>query len=134
MRQEANTASLAVAGHNCPRTRRRSPHFQETLGNDGGGVCGDKSRDPVQYVVSMGGGGPNPTANRGSCCGYGVTSWGEKLNRTVSIRPDTTDAPSRHMSPGSRDFLRQRAVKRGRPRSPLHQLWTIRQIHEDCDQ
>lgn len=134
--QVANIAFLAAVGRNFPRIRRRSPHFQEMEVNDGGEVCGNKSRDPVQYVVLMSGDGPNPTADRGWCCGYGVMSLAEKLNLTVSIRPDMADAPTpRHMDPGIRDFLRLTVVKPGRPRSPPHQLGTIHPNHADlCDQ
>lgn len=91
-------------------------HSRETLENGVVGALGPRTRVRKSSDGAMGGGGPKPSANRGAS-GYGARSLVERLNQTVSIHLDMTDAPTHHIPDihGSR----LRVVRRlARPRSP----------------
>lgn len=101
--------------HNGPRI---PPNLrsQETLENGFAGPFGPRTRVRKSFDGAMGGGGPKQSANRGAS-GYGARSLVERLNQTVSIHLDMTDAPTHHI-PDIHGF-RLRVVKRlARPRSP----------------
>lgn len=89
-----------------------------TLENGVAGPFGPRTRVRKSYDGAMGGGGPKPSANRGAS-GYGASarSLVERLNQTVSIHLDMTDAPTHHIpdSHGSRLKVVRRLA---RPRSP----------------
>jgi hypothetical protein len=57
----------------------------------------DRVREPY---AGAGLGGPKRSGNRGAS-GYGAMSLVERLNQTVSIHPDMTDAPTHYHSPHS---------------------------------
>lgn len=86
-----------------------------TLENGVAGPFGPRTRVRGAYCGATGGGGPRPSGNRGAN-GGGAKSLVERLNQTVSIHLDTTDAPTHH-DPGSHSSpLRVRRL--GLPRSP----------------
>lgn len=89
---------------------------RETLENGVVGPFGPRTRVRKSFDGAMGGGGPKPSANRGAS-GYGARSLVERLNQTVSIHLDMTDAPTHHIPDihGSRLKVVRRLA---RPRNP----------------
>lgn len=90
-------------------------HYLATLENDAVGPSGPTTRVRKAYDGAMGGGGPKPSGNRGAI-GFDVTSLVGRLNQTVSIHLEMTDAPTRH-NPGIHGS-RPRVGKLARPKNP----------------
>lgn len=89
--------------------------YLATPGNGVVGPSGPRTRARKAYDGAMGGGGPKPSVNRGAS-GFGVRSLVGRLNQTVSIHLEMTNAPTHH-NPGIHGFHR-RVQKLARPKNP----------------
>lgn len=117
---QAAAAQEAICDHedfarNDPQT---PPNLrsQETLGNGVAGPFGPGTRVRKSCDGAMRGGGPRPSANRGAS-GYGARSLDERLNQTVSIHLDMTDAPTHH-NPDIHGSRLRVVRKLAQPKSP----------------
>lgn len=90
-------------------------HYLATLENDAVGPSGPRTRVRKAYDGAMGGGGPKPTGNRGAS-GFDVRSLVGRLNQTVSIHLEMTDAPTHH-NPGIHGS-HPRVRRLARPKNP----------------
>lgn len=84
--------------HTPPSPRCRGNLEKAVGGSESHRTREDRVREP--YAGALGLGGPKRSGNRGAS-GYGAMSLVERLNQTVSIHPDMTDAPTHYHSPHS---------------------------------